>query len=316
MRDIIELAIIIPVFNEAKAFDKHFKIIYDTLRQFDSDVHFVIVDDGSIDGTWSMLQGIVKEYENVKAIRFSRNFGKELAIFAGLESIDAQKYVIMDSDLQHPPKYIKDMLEVMKTENADIVEGVKESRGKESYVYTGVAASFYRLLESLTGLKLKNSSDFKIINSRVVSALCAIKEKSLFFRGLVDWVGFKKVEFPFVVDAREDGTSRFTVRTLIRLAFTAILSHTSKPLYLTIMASGIMFVLAFILGIQTLYNYVLGHAIGGFTTVIILILFSSSMVMFSLGIIGFYISRIYDEVKGRPRYIIAESHLRNEVANE
>ncbi len=316
MGDFIELAVIIPVFNEAKMITRNFKTIYDTLKQIDIGIQYVIIDDGSIDDTWSMVQDIIESYGNVKGIRFSRNFGKELAIFAGLESIKAQKYVIMDSDLQYPPKYIKDMLEKMKTENADIVEGIKKSRGKESFGYRLIAKNFYRLLELLTGLKLKNSSDFKIINKRVVSALRTINEKSLFFRGLVDWVGFKKVEFPFIVDEREDGTSRFTTRMLIRLAFIAILSHTSKPLYLTIISSVIMFVFAIILGIQTLYNYALGHAIGGFTTVIILILFSSSLIMFSLGIIGFYLSRIYNEVKGRPRYIIAESVMRKDEKYE
>lgn len=312
-----DIVVIIPVYNEGEFIYKNFIKIKRIIDSSNIICNFLLIDDGSVDDTWTNLQAIRNTFNNVEIIRFSRNFGKEVAICSGLENFNAQKYVIMDSDLQHPPKYIKDMLELMDKENADIVEGVKINRGKESLFYKIFAKGFYRFLKMNTGLNLNNSSDFKIINNKVVNSLRQINEKSLFFRGLVDWVGFKKVEFPFEVENREEGTSRFSIKQLYKLAITAILSHTSKPLYLTILGSIIFFIFAVVLGIQTFFNYFSGNAISGFTTIILLILFLGSLLMLSLGIIGIYISRIYDEVKGRPRYIISEKELkRNEKINE
>lgn len=301
----IDLAVIIPVYNEAKTILDNFEVINRILQQDGVKCAYLFVDDGSKDDTWCKLQDIQQQYKNVLILRFSRNFGKEIAICAGLDHIDAQRYLIMDSDLQHPPRYVKDMLNVMFKESADIVEGVKISRGKETLKYKLISKSFYKFLKSTTGIELDNSSDFKLINRSVVDALRNFNEKSLFFRGLVDWVGFKKVAFPFEVDSRGDGTTRFSTKSLVQLALTAIIAHTSKPLFLIIVSGVVFFVLSIILGIQTLFNFFSGYAVSGFSTVILLLLFTGSMIMLSLGIIGIYLSRIYDEVKGRPRYIIA-----------
>lgn len=306
MNSQLNLAIIIPIYNEENTILINFKAINAVLQKDGVECCYMLVDDGSSDDTWIRLQALERAFDNVKILRFSRNFGKEMAICAGIDNIDAKRYLIMDSDLQHPPRYIKDMLRVMDQEGADIVVGVKARREKESLKYKVVAKSFYKLLKATTGLELNNSSDFKLMNHKVVEALRQFDEKSLFFRGLVNWVGFNKVSFPFEVEERKEGTTRFSTRKLIQLALTAVLSHTSKPLYLTIFGGVVFLVIAIILGLQTIYNYFSGNAVSGFSTVILLLLFTGSMIMLSLGIIGVYISRIYDEVKGRPRYIVSE----------
>jgi glycosyltransferase involved in cell wall biosynthesis len=301
----MELAVIIPVYNETEVLGNNFEVIYEQLSQLDIHCKYIFVDDGSKDSTWLDIQVISKKYDNVSAIRFARNFGKEMAICAGLDNIMADRYLIMDSDLQHPPACVRDMLALMDKEKADIVDGVKDNRGKESLKYKICAKNFYRLLNVIAGLSLNNSTDFKLLTDDVVSSIRSFNESDLFFRGIVDWVGYKKVLYPFSVNERIHGSSSFSTLKLIKLSLDAVLSHTSKPLYLT-MGIGLIFLcFAVILGIQSLYNYFTHQAVSGFSTVIILILLTSSLLMFSTGMIGLYISRIYNEVKRRPRYVIS-----------
>lgn len=303
--EISSLAVIIPVYNEGTAIQKNFREIHQILTEDGITCCYLFVDDGSTDDTWQALCNLAEEFPSVSALGFARNFGKEIALSAGIDSIDADRYLMMDSDLQHPPRYIKEMLKLMETHQANIIEGVKVSRGKESLKYKLVAKSFYKLMKLITGLEMDNSSDFKLMDRQVVDSLRSFHERNLFFRGLVGWVGFKSVPFPFEVDTRRDGSSHFSTRKLMLLAMNAILSYTSKPLYITLF-SGILFLFfALVLGVQTLYNYFSGIAVDGFSTVILLLLITGSMIMISLGIIGVYISRIYEEIKGRPRYIIS-----------
>jgi len=301
-----ELAVVIPVFNEESIISQNLAEIRRVLNETGISCRYLLIDDGSTDSTWAVLQDLRELYKDLSAIRLSRNFGKEAAISAGLDNIDANLYLIMDSDLQHPPHYVKDMLNLMEKEQADIVNGVKSARNKENIIYRYCAKKFYRLLRLLTGLELIDSSDFKLLNRRVVDALRRFDEKSLFFRGLVNWVGFKSVSFPFTVDQRTNGASRFTTGKLLKLAQHSTLAYSGKPLYLTILAGFTFLAIAAILAIQTLYNYLSGVALSGFTTVILLILFTGALILISLGIIGVYLALIYDEIKGRPRYIISE----------
>jgi len=302
-----ELAVIIPVYNEGLLISQNLAEIRRVLNETGISCRYLLIDDGSTDSTWAVLQELRAKYEDLSAIRLSRNFGKEAAISAGLDNIDANLYLIMDSDLQHPPHYVKDMLNLMEKEQADIVNGVKSARSKENIFYRYFVRKFYRLLRLLTGLELIDSSDFKLLNRRVVDALRRFDEKSLFFRGLVNWVGFKSVSFPFAVDQRTKGASRFTTGKLLKLAQHSTLAYSGKPLYVTIIVGFTFLAIAVILAIQTLYNYLSGMALSGFTTVILLILFTGALILISLGIIGVYLALIYDEIKSRPRYIVAES---------
>ncbi len=302
----MKLALIIPIYNEEQALEKHIRKIHEVLIADGISAEYMLIDDGSTDNTWSVIESLSRDIETLHAIRLSRNFGKELAICAGLDAIDADRYLVMDSDLQHPPHCIKGMLSSMDVNGADIVEGVKLSRGKESFCRKLFAKTFYKILKTTTGLNIDNSSDFKLMDRRVVDYLRTFHERNVFFRGISDFVGFKRISYEFAVDEREDGTSRFSLLKLIKLALNAIISYTSKPLYLTVLLGIIFFIFALILGVQTLVNFFTGHAVSGFSTVILLNLIVGSLILFSLGIIGVYISKIYDEVKARPRYIISK----------
>ena len=309
------LAVIIPVYNEGQALRSHFEAIRETLLQDDINGSFLLVDDGSKDNTWQAVMELSGEYDEVSGIRLSRNFGKELALSAGLANIEADLYLFMDSDLQHPPACVKDMMALMIQEDADIVEGIKATRGEESLLYRLIAKNFYRLLKSVTGLEMQNSSDFKLMTREVVDSVRDFNERSVFFRGIVDWVGFRKVQMPFHVEDRQIGESSFSTFRLMRLALNAIFSYTSQPLYLVLLSGFVFLGFAVILGIQTMYNYLTGFAVSGFSTVILLLLITGSMLMMSLGIIGIYLARIYEEVKQRPRYVIQDKvgHASSEV---
>jgi len=304
-----KFVVIIPVFNESKAILENFQIIHRTLQDDGVHAQFFLIDDGSKDDTWHYIEKIMNLYPEVSALRFARNFGKELALMAGVENIDADYYCFMDSDLQHPPKCIKGMLELMFSERVNIVEGTKASRGKESLLYRWIAENFYRTLRWVTKLEMNNSSDFKIMDRQVIDTIRNFHEHRVFFRGIVDWVGFKRASFKFDVAERVNGKSKFSTSKLAMLAVNAIVSYTSKPLYLTVVLGAIFLVFAFILGIQTLFNYLVGSAVDGFSTVILLLLTIGAMLMLSIGMIGVYIARIYDEIKGRPRYIVAEKKV-------
>ncbi|OJV62964.1 MAG: hypothetical protein BGO41_09675 [Clostridiales bacterium 38-18] len=304
MNSLKSLVLIIPVFNEGDALRTNFLEIKRILNQDGIVCRYHFVDDGSKDHTWQVIEALSKEFNEVSGIKFARNFGKEVALRAGIETVDADLYLTMDSDLQHPPRYVKDMLRIMSETNADIVDGIKASRGRETLSHKFFAKTFYKVLKWITGLKMDNSSDFKLMNRQVIDSLRSFNERNVFFRGIVSWVGFKSVTFEFDVADRLEGTSHFSFGRLIFLAMSAIVSYTSKPLYLTLFAGGLFLVFAVVMGIQTLFNFFFGNAISGFSTVILLILITGSMIMLSLGIIGLYISRIYEEIKRRPHYLI------------
>jgi len=300
------VALIIPVYNEAANIRAHIGELVGVLERDGIGFAITLVDDGSRDMTWPELCALAGEDARIRALRFSRNFGKESAICAGLFETDAPRYLIMDSDLQHPPRYIKAMMAKMDETGCDIVDGVKESRGQEGLVYKICARSYYKLLKWVSGMELDHSSDFKLLNRRAVDTLRRFGEGRLFFRGLVQWVGFTHAEVPFRVDNRTGGKSTFSMKRRLRFAVDSVLAFTSKPLYITVAAAVGFFIGALILGVQTLFNYFSGRAVSGFTTVILLLLIIGSVLSLSLAVIGAYISRIFDEVKARPTFIISD----------
>ena len=299
------LSVIVPLYRESLHLADTLTEIILTLDTLATDYEVILVDDGSPDDTWRAIMEQCKHYPSVKGIRLSRNFGKEAALAAGLEHADGSAIIVMDGDLQHPPALIPKMVDHWQ-KGADVVEAVKEHRGRESGYSRARAQIFYKVFTRLTGCDLHGASDFKLMDRRVLEAWRKMGERNLFFRGMNAWLGFKRVQIPFNVPERIGGESGWSVLQLTRLAMTAVTSFSSAPLHL-ITLTGLSFaVFAFILGIQTLYLKITGKAIDGFTTVILLLLVIGGVVMLGLGIIGTYIARIYEEVKGRPRYIVAE----------
>jgi dolichol-phosphate mannosyltransferase len=301
-----KLTVILPVYNEEEGLFSNVLKINEVLIMLEIPHSFVLVDDGSKDETWKEIIKLSQKIE-LKAVRFSRNFGKEVAIMAALEHVDADGCVILDSDLQHPPSIIGDMYKKWIEEGFEIVEGVKAQRGKERIINKVGAIIFYKIFSKLSGFNIRNLSDFKLLDIKVVRALLRLPERQIFFRGVSAWVGFKKTQIEFKVQDRHDGKSNWSLWSLYKLALLAITSFSSIPLHI-VTFMGVLFLFgSFILGIQTLYMKFSGYAVSGFTTVILLILIIGSTLMISLGIIGVYIEKIFNEIKCRPRHIITET---------
>lgn len=297
------LSVVIPVYNEEKRMAENIKEICKYLEKYEYEM--VLVDDGSKDRTWHIVKELHNENNNIKGIRFSRNFGKEIALCAGIDYTKGEAVITMDSDLQHDPKYIDDLVQEWRSGNK-IVECIRKDRNKQSTSYKIFADTFYKVLNKLTNLELADSLDYKILDRQVVEDIKKLNENNVFFRGLVEWVGYEKKQIEVEIRQREGDTSKFSFKSLSRLAITAITSFSSSLLNLVLILGGIFMVGAIILGFHTIWNKVFGHAVDGFTTVIILLLITGSCILFSLGIIGMYVARIYNEVKARPRYIVSE----------
>ncbi len=296
------ISVVIPVYNEENGIVHN---INEIIKYLPDDYEVVLVDDGSKDSSWQEITKLFNENPRVVGVRFSRNFGKEAAVMAGVSTAKGDAVIVMDSDLQHPPEYIPEMIEKWQ-EGYKIVETVKKNRGKESFLYKISAGLFYGTLKKMSGLDMANSSDYKLLDRTVVDKIKEFKEGQLFFRGLVDWVGYERYVLRIDVREREIDKSKFKFKSLFKLALNAITSFSSSLLYITAFLGGLFFISALILGIQTIYNKVVGISASGFTTVILLQLIIGSLIMFCLAIIGIYVGKIYEEVKRRPQYIISE----------
>ena len=225
-------------------------------------------------------------------------------MLAGLASASGDCCAVMDCDLQHPPGTLVEMYRLWEN-GFEVIEGVKEDRGKESFLYKSMTALFYKLMSAAVKMDMSRASDFKLLDRKAVDALVSLPERSTFFRALSGWVGYKTASVSFRVQERAEGKSKWTTLGLIKYAVNNIVSFTTKPLYL-VTGMGVLFlILASVQGIDSIVSYVTHRAVEGFTTVILIELIIGSVVMLSLGIIGGYIAKIYEEVKGRHRYVIS-----------
>ena len=301
-----KLALVIPVYNEEKGLYGHIREIDRILKADGLDFRFMLVNDGSKDGTWKVVENLAREMDNVSGVSFSRNFGKESAICAGLASIDAERYLVMDSDLQHPPRFIKGMMEKMDETGADIIDGVKTFRGNESLKSRVLAKGFYGTLKALTGLELDNSSDFKLMRKCVIDELRKMPEGDRFFRAMVDFVGFDRVEFPFSVDDRDDGGSRFSTKRLLKMAISAIITNSAAPLYLSFAGGFAALVAAVIDLVVMIVRGATDRSVSGTMWTVLAVFLCTAVILATIGIMGAYVTRIYDEVRGRTRYIISK----------
>ncbi|MDD4371684.1 MAG: glycosyltransferase family 2 protein [Anaerostipes sp.] len=299
------LSIVLPSYNEEANIDKVTNVILSLIKKENIDVELIFIDDGSRDATWNKICLMSKEYSQVVGITFSRNFGKEAALAAGLDYAKGECVAVMDCDLQHPPETLIQMYHLWE-DGFQVVEGIKSSRGKEGIIYKLFAKTFYKLISNATGIDMSKASDFKLLDRKVVDEYCKLPERNIFFRALSSWVGFKTTYVEFDVQEREAGESKWSFKSLVKYAINGIASFSSSIMQVVTACGIIFFVFAVILGIQSLVKYFMGQSVEGFTTVILLVLLTGSILMFSLGVIGYYISKIYDEIKMRPKYIVSE----------
>ena len=293
------LSVIIPAFNEEKTIPAAAETISSILKEADIPAELLFVDDGSRDTTWQTISAISKTNPMVKGVHFSRNFGKEAAVFAGLTEASGDCAVVIDCDLQHPPVKIVEMYRLWE-QGYEIVEGVKADRGNESKMHAFAAKSFYSLISAAVGIDMSRASDFKLLDRKAVNVLINMPEKNAFFRALSSWIGFKTATVEYAVQERFAGESKWSTKALIRYAISNITEFSSFPMMI-VLGFGILFViLALVTGIQAI------AAEGDWLSVKMLICLSSGILMIAVGIAGYYIAKIYEEVKDRPRFIISE----------
>lgn len=304
-KQVAELAILLPCFNEGKGLYDSVDVILNVVKNLTVSTRIILIDDGSRDETWSVIQTLHQTRGNVQGLRLSRNFGKEYAVLAGLSEVESSAYLVMDSDLQHPPALIPTFWEAYNKAGIDAVEGVKSDRGKEGVIYKMGSFLFYGMLKYFSGMELANSSDFKLFSKAFRNSVIECSDQSFFFRGACSWVGFQRTQIPFQVEDRNYGTSKFSFSALTNMIKNSILSNTKALLKLALFLAVVFTLFSIFLFVQTLYNYLSGNALSGFTTVL---LFGAVQATFSftvLGILGEYISRIYQEVKARPSFIVS-----------
>ena len=299
------LSVVLPAYNEELMTAKVCRTLKEILDNEGISYELVLVDDGSSDGTWNQIEQISEQDPNVTAVHFSRNFGKEAAIVAGLAQASGDAVAVMDCDLQHPPETLVKMFRLWE-QGYEIVEGIKTNRGKESLLHRKSAGFFYGIMSRATGFDMQNASDFKLLDRKAVESVLSMPERSMFFRAASSWIGYRSTSVLFEVQEREAGESKWSARSLISYAFRNIVAFTTLPLQFVTAGAVGCFICSLILLVYSLVRYFTGHAVEGYTTLLIVLLFIGSAVMMSLGIIGYYIARIYEEVKKRPRYIVSK----------
>jgi len=303
----VTLSVILPVFNEQDSIESsiiHLAGVLDTLK---TDYEIIFVDDGSSDDTWRFIQKESKKNKKIKGVSLSRNFGKERALYAGLQKASGDAVITMDGDLQHPPSVIPDLFNKWQETGCDVVNGVKVGRENEDFVSSWLVKKFYTVYKFFTGIIIQNASDFKLLSRRMVDKYVELNERDLFYRGLVPWMGFHQESVEFKVEKREVGTSKWSVVGRCFLAINAITSFSALPLQIVTVVGFLFLAMSSMLVMQTFYMWFSGQALEGFTTLILILLLMGSILMISLGVIGQYLAKIYSEVKRRPIYILKET---------
>jgi polyisoprenyl-phosphate glycosyltransferase len=302
------ISVIIPAHNESQGIERSVKQIVDILTACINNAwEIIVVDDGSSDDTYQKVRALSQLDARIKGIALSRNFGKENALLAGLDYAMGSAIITLDADLQHPPSFIPDMIAKWHA-GAKIVHAVKRSREQDSAWKKFAASSINHLISGLGGINIKNSSDFKLLDREIVNIIIhQLPEKQRFFRGLTSWLGFTEDYIYFDVAEREGDKSKWSFWALLELAITALTSFTGFPLRIITFLGMLTLILGFGVASDALWSLLHHQAVSGYTTIIICLLILGSFTMISLGIIGEYIAKIYDEVKGRPHYLISGS---------
>lgn len=301
-----EVSVIVPAYNEAAGLAQFLEQLFAILRQCTRSHEVWVIDDGSRDATWECVRAELPRYPQLRGLRFTRNFGKEAGILAGLRQATGQAVIVMDSDGQHPPSLIPEMLEVWRSGKGQIVAAQKANRETDSFMARLNAKLFNRLMHALTGLDLEGASDFRLLDRRVVDTLLAFPEKIRFFRGMTVWTGFTTVPLAFDVAPRIAGESHWSTAQLTRLAVTAITAYSAKPLGMIFRLGLLGMVAAGLLLLQALYSWVADIAVSGWTSMTVVILFFGSANLLGIGVLGAYLAQIFDEIKGRPEFLIGE----------
>lgn len=308
----MKLSLVVPCYNEEGNVEKFLQEVQNTFKN-DIDYEVVFVNDGSTDNTHRILKKLSADNKNIQAITFSRNFGKEAAMYAGLSAACGDMVCIIDADLQQSPEVVLDMVDVLdKRPDVDCVTAYQKKR-RESKIMSAVKSAFYRLINKISDVNFVNgASDFRLMRRRMVEGVLSMTEYHRFSKGIFSWVGFNTEYIPYEAKKRESGRSKWNVRKLIKYALEGIVSFSTAPLrvstYVGFTSSVISIIYLVIVVIQKLCY---GIDVPGYATIVVLVLLLGGLQLFCLGVLGEYLAKMYIQVKNRPVYIIKE-HLKSD----
>ena len=303
------LSVVIPLFNEEESIPELLKQLFSVCQSLGRSFELVLVDDGSQDKTAELLLKSAEKDPRIKVVRFSRNFGHQAAFNAGMDMASGEVIITMDGDLQHPPHLIPEFIKYSEA-GYDIVIGERVKNKQNSKVREKTGGLFYKFLSAITNLEFKNASDFALYKRSVLNVLKKMPEKERFLRGLVQWVGFKKKYVPYVVEARKHGTAKYNFKKLLSLITSGVTSFSAFPLRLAFWAGLFIFSASIIFsGYVVVDHYIHPNPlIPGWATVVILVTGLGSFQLIVLGIVGEYLYKMFNEIKGRPLYIVSETY--------
>lgn len=304
----ITCSVVIPVFNEELVVEETYKRLKSVMDDEGKPYELVFINDGSRDKTVEKITSICAEDNNVKLVDFSRNFGHQLAITAGMDYANGAAIVVIDADLQDPPELIPQMLKKW-SEGYDVVYGKRLKREGETVFKKHTAKLFYRFLRSMTDIDIPvDTGDFRLIDRRVCDALKNVNERNRYIRGIISWLGFRQTAVEYVRDKRFAGETKYPLKRMLKFAFDAITSFSYKPLKLASLLGGMMSFLSFIYLLVVIYQKLFTNTtISGWASILAVVLLLNGIMLIILGIMGEYVGRIYDEVKKRPLYIVKDT---------
>lgn len=303
-----DISVVIPVFNEAGNIERLYARLESVMNDIGMSREYIFVDDGSIDGSLAILKELNKKDQRVKVVSFSRNFGHQIALTAGLDHSIGKATICMDADLQHPPELIPTLVDYWK-KGYDVVYTVRTETQKATFLKTLTSKFFYWAINKIAHTNIpENAADFRLISRRAVDVLKNIKERDRFLRGLVCWIGFNQIAVPYVAQPRLHGKSKYSFIRMLRFALDGMTSFSSAPLYAATFLGLVVSLLSFFYGVFVLYARLFtDRSVPGWTSIITLILFLGGVQLVCVGIMGEYVGRIFNEVKRRPLYLIRES---------
>jgi dolichol-phosphate mannosyltransferase len=301
------LSLVVPVYNEAEVIGVFYERATAALSVLgDLTYEILFIDDGSRDGSYAQLAAFAAKDPHVRVLKFSRNFGHQIAITAGIDHARGDSVVIIDADLQDPPDVIASMVAEWR-KGSDVVYGVRSDREGETFIKLKTASLYYRLLGRLTKIDIPpNVGDFRLLSRRVVDHLKGLREKDRFVRGLVSWIGFKQTGVLYKRDRRYAGETKYPFRKMLKFAFDGITAFSTVPLKVATWTGYASAALAVLYLLSVLIQKLLGYTVDGWATIMVAMLFMGSVQLICLGILGEYLGRVFNEVKPRPMYVIEE----------
>jgi polyisoprenyl-phosphate glycosyltransferase len=302
------LSIVVPCFNEEACLrELHQRLGAAARIAVGEDYELVLVNDGSRDGSWPLMQRMASEDPHIFAVNLSRNHGHQLALTAGLDLCHGATVLIIDADLQDPPEMLPAMYSALRDQGADVVYGVRRSRAGETAFKRATAHGFYRLLSRATEVDIPlDAGDFRLMSRRALDALLAMPEQARFIRGMVAWIGFRQVPFPYDRAERFSGATKYPLKKMMRFAFDALTGFSSAPLKLASHAGLWLSAGSVLLILYIAYAWLAGQSIQGWTSLMLVVVILGAIQMFVLALMGEYIGRLYNEAKQRPLYIVQD----------